>query len=544
MNSLRKVSSQLAQLTACTAKAGGLDRIYIRNKESDSVHFEAVDAFSDQIDFFKQQMITHIPIAKHLFGESEPVAVVDGGMMGYLASLFGHKRLQRILERANIEEKETASLSGTEVATFCAHAAEVYEADLQELLLEIISGGETIRFLDKEDSRRLRDDFRGVHTLDECSKEHLEAMFSILIPSNTISSIFSKVFVPFVPDIFPQGALVADRGDYYEKIRQKPPTEEEWFMIIAKKLVNLKIPEGVVFRNGHGGFCTVHSVVSEEGAYKCFLKQIGPPQEGVRNVVVYRGTIVSDHYTFLEDARSEFGSQGPQATFEKTKKLLTDPQKGFVRSENEPVVGVGMSLGACHVMRDAVLFGTKFCRIISIAGPGPDKETMKVYAERINNQKEEEEIPEIAHYWDDKDIAYLFGEHHLGADCDPKKIKISINVIETDPEQSQEESVEQAITRIVKGKKFPVVSIPGVDVAQAGETMIGSIRPHIENSFERKQYQVHRLTNRDHPELVNELLTHELFDPQWEKMRQWFRLEKLPFVDKTSFIDYIKALHT
>ena len=360
------------------------------------------------------------------------VAVPIEGMVGYLSTIFGRERFQRILARAGIDLTHRTSnfLFTSEVKFFLTYAAEIFESDFQELLAQIKSDSDTVTFLNEDESIELRDYFRDVRVLDDCSNEQLNRLFTLLSPFGPISHLFSNGVFDFLVDAafgrIPF-ELLKRRVSIYDKMNDDQLAYEKWMMLLAKGLINYDPSVGTVFRNGYGGFCKIHDIIAQEGACKFFLKQIGESQR-FHNVVAYRGTVPHDPNTILEDFRKEFGSKGPQATYQKTQELVSNPELGFVKTKDEQIIGIGMSLGACQLMRDAVLLKHKFARIVPISGPGPDKESMQLYANSIN--KHEGNGPIIEHWWEGDDVSHYFGGAHLGFECKPEKAQIAINILE------------------------------------------------------------------------------------------------------------------
>lgn len=541
MGSVTRVRAQFDQLCHCLSMAKRTDMVKLDENEHRFALSE-VSAIDEVVEFVKNQFVVQFPcFAPYI--DSKPVFTTpQGGVIGYLSHIFGRKRFERIAQRSGVDltHRMSNNLSIREIELLLINAVEVYENDLQELLEQIKSNSEIVGFLNEEESRSLRAQFRDVHVLDDCSNDHFEALFSLLTPFKSISNLFSRTLPGMVVDVAFTGissALLKTRVDIYEKMELEPLAYEKWMMLMAKKLIYYELPEKVVFRNGYGGFCTVHAKVAEAGACKFFLKQLGQSQKEHNNTVAYRGTSLDVH-TFVEDFRAEFGSQGPKATYEKTLELVSDPVKGFVKTKEEKLDAIGTSLGGCQVMRDAILLKQKYAKIVSLVGPGLDKISAQLYAKRVN--ADEEGTPAIEHWWEADDVAQYFGSAHLGFECEPQKAHITINILEKDNQENTEESIQDIVGRIVTAVQFPYGANRAESWVNGTAVMLKALEgPHRRNTLEQP-HRVHRITNREHPELVNKLLSHkpEVCDPGWEEMRRWFYIEQFPFVSKTDFAKY------
>lgn len=512
------ISETLSRLADFLAEKDQYDAVQMC-ADKDHIYFEKVEgSYGDEkIALVKELLIARVPFASKLISAPKVIAIPKNGIIGYLATLFGYERLERICQKAQIDLKYRPDnfLCRYEIEAFCIYAAEVYECDLQELFNEIKSNSKTIRFLHESDSLQCRIFFEEVQCLKDCSNEHLDRLISLLVPHNSFFTLFSKS-APH--HLFSQ---IWARVWFYEEMRRNPPSEYPWFMTTVKRIVDREITEEVVFRNGYSGFCKVHRIISEGGAFKCFLKHMGRDGEGIRNIVAYRGTCERDIYTFVDDLRYEFGSQGPKSTFEETHRILADPEMSFVKSAKEVVTGIGMSLGACHLMRDTLLFKSKIGRAVAFAGPGPDKRSMELFARCVND--EETKGLEIEHWWEGDDIVHYLGGSHLGAGCDPNKIKVLVNILEVEKPPA-EESMEGSFKRLAEKVQFPVAGGGVIELSRAIMHLESTLSgPHCRNTLEGP-YHLLSLNNKEHPDLVDRLLSHDptlICDPKWEKMRPY-----------------------
>lgn len=209
--------------------------------------------------------------------------------------------------------------------------------------------------------------------------------------------------------------------------------------------------------------------------------------------------------SIFDGLRKKIGSQGPKVTFERTKALLTDPNQGFVRQADEEVIGVGMSLGACHLQQDAAVFEGKFRTIVPIAGPGQDLAAVQQFANHVNNSTGSEKA-KISFYWEADDVTSQFGEAHMGYGCDPQKIHIEINIL----------SLKESSFNVLEAENhFPNGLFAGLKKFRAS-----SQGPHIRNTLEMNHSSL-RLSNQTEPALVDRILGHQAYiDPRWEKMRR------------------------
>lgn len=488
------------------------------------------DRSQETTEAVKGAVASWLPIVKDLFGAASIVPLPETGIIGYISTLFGRKRFERISERAGIDlrYRNENFLTRWELEAFFVHAAEVFEEDLQELLSEVRDRDAKIRFLSEDDSILYRKEFGEAGCLNDCSKEQFEKLFSLLIPYKSIDALFSKSVSRH------QSTDIWNRVSLYEKIYHTPLSESQWMMLVAKKALDQRLTAGIVFRNCYGGFCKVHQVVSAAGAHKCFLKHIGKQQVAAPNIVAYRGMSWRDLSSVYEGFRGELGSKGSQATFEETKQLLTNPERGFVSHKDENVIGVGMSLGTCHLTCDSVLFASKFRRVVLFAGPGLELGPISLYSALTGSEPEPEKRRRIEHWWEADDVTHLLGEAHLGYGCDFKKVKVVVNILDTGTLFSAE-SIAGNIQRIAEVSRFPSHENSDNEAVQGILALKSALDgPHGRYTLGQDHSHV-RLDSDKEPELTNMLLGHDsngICDPKWKELRKKATISgDAPFVD-------------
>ncbi len=454
---------------------------------------------------------------------------VKNTTLDYLATVYGKKRLERIIAscRLDFATRVDAPLTVRELEWIVVRSAEVYEIDLNELIDELKSDAETIRYLSAEETAKFKDRFKDKKDLDACTNEDIETLFSILIPVQQLEELFFHK-VPLLDFACVDSGKHFDgmkgRVFIYETLRRKRHTEAEWSCMVAKRLVDREMPNGVVFRNAHGGFCKVHATVFGDGAYKNFLKHVGQEGKHHRNIVLYRGTrmllsATENFGSLFDDLRKNLGSKGPVTTYEMTNSFLSDPSLGFVQTSDEAVEGIGMSLGATHLKRDAAQFGAKFEQLTLHAGPGIDARCAKVYSDLINESTRK---VRIVYYWEADDYTHHFGEVHLGHGCLPDKAQVEINLLHDEEELTLERVRE--LGRYPRG----IVSIQ--TIAMAGIKLAESLsRPHVRTTL-IGNHKILSLTNQNPEHPVAEILSHNaLIDKSWEALRRG-AITFLPFV--------------
>ncbi len=448
--------------------------------------------------------------------------------LDYLIFVFGKKRLERIIAscRLDFSNRNNAPLTVRELEWIIVKSAEVFEIDLIELLDELHTQDETIRYLSSQETAKFKEQFKDKESIDQCTNSEIEALFSILIPIQELESLFFYKLPKLDFACVDSGKHfegMRQRVFIYETLRRRRHTEAEWSCIVAKRLVDREMPDGVIFRNPHGGFCKVHATVFGDGAYKNFLKQVGQEGRHQRNIVLYRGTrmllsATENFGSLFEDLRKKLGSRGPIATFDKTNGYLSDPRFGFVETSDEVVEGIGMSLGATHLKRDAAQFGAKFEKLSLHAGPGIDEITAKVYADHINSTQRK---VRILYYWEADDYTHHFGDVHLGHGCIPDKADIEINLLHTDQELTLE--------RVEELGRYPAGIFPIHSVAMAGIKLAESLsQPHVRTTL-LGQHKILSLSNQNPLHPVAKILSHDaMIDRGWEALRR-MAITFLPF---------------
>ena len=534
MSSLIRVDQELQKI------ANTLERVtdsYEVNINKDGLTVRAVATLAPL--FFIDEAVTYW---SRVFGMTVTTPQRDVATVEYFKKVFGEKRLERITNQIHCEGAYTKK----HIQKLFLRVGEVLSSDVQELFDEIKGKSSSIRFLDEAETGALRKFFSDVSTVDECSNAQLDALMAHLVPFSNVGPLFLNN-VPRMDETkltSPKSyASLGKRVLIYEQMRTKPVTEQQWIMYLTKNLTDLEIPTGVVFRGNAGGYVKVHKVVHGGGAYKYFLKSFGKAASETGNFILYRGTspfpsATDSFLTLVEDFRLRLGSNGPKVTFEETRTLLTDQAAGFIQEGNEKITAVSMSLGSAHAMRDTLLH--RIDRLITVASPGIDRKTCKVFAEKINKGTLGF-VPSIEHNFEAEDIIDQFGAAHLGAGCDPSKIKITIRIHE--PGNSAEVMpLDEEINRIAELRKVftrdawhefvpkQVFGFLGLEnfpnwlcsIPQAGiKLLMGIFVVHIRNTL-LIPHRVLEISNQNQDGVLQSILSHqsELCDKRWEQLRK------------------------
>ena len=453
----------------------------------------------------------------------------------YLYKIFGKKRVDRIAKELRSDfsnERQLRTIFVLEMKYLFYAITEVYADDLQDLLDEIHTSELPIRFLTRNESCALKEYFKDRKTIDHCSNEHLDRLFAILVPFKRIEDVFCNSIPKDKIGSLDSGKTfygLRHRVLAYEKIRRKSLSTLEWSCMAVKVLSDLEMPKGVVFRNENGGYCTVHEIIHGKGAYKTLLKQIGAERKNVQNVILYRGTRVPPFatgafHTLFEDMRKDLGSLGPIATFEETKKMLTNSEMGFIEDENETVKAIGMSLGGSHSMRDAYLHFGKISHVMPIASPGIDDEIDKKFREKI--EQSDFKI-RIEHIWEYDDVIDQFGKVHMGCNLDPEKVDVQLHLLHQEDAQITTEEVFQKAKQY---REFPKNSNSIANLALGLFKLQEALRcAHIRKTTE-ETYRIVSLNNKEHIDCINSILAHSgsISDTAWEEMRNTFTIDQWP----------------
>ncbi len=472
----------------------------------------------------------------HLFWTVHDRVVRDTGTKtcAYFRKVFGAKRMERIATQMNMSENERTRdepLLKPRTSELFIRAAEVYEDDLQELLEEIHSGRETLRYFTAEETTALRAQFTGVSRVDECSDEQIKTLMSILLPFAKIEHIFCNALPRFMGqlNVGTSAEGVRERAYTIETMRRSPFSETEWIMHLAKTLAHREIPEGVVLPYGQGGFCKVHKVLCLGGTFKYFIRVTGSDTTNKKSVILYRGTAPFSQSQGSRESVGDclgdpMGYQGPIATYTESHALLTDPARGFVRSRAEGVMGIGMSLGGVHLQRDALMHRIE--RIVNVVGPGIDLATANSYAHMVNTGALGYR-PRIEHYFEDGDICDQLGRVHLGFGCDPRYADMRVSILSPMLEgvRLSQEALKAHIHRV---RQILPNSFQSNDLCylwHAARVVAESVRvlagAHRRNTLLGPHQSLDILSQEDNEQL-QDILGHRtaLVDPRWELLRQ------------------------
>lgn len=441
----------------------------------------------------------------------------------YIEEAFGEKRFHRVLTALHLTmtklEWRGYGLTKSELASCLQVASFVHTDDVEELLQELHGESAYVRRISGEDLTQLKARFRDKRKVTDCSTDDLDVLVGLLDPCSTLKDVLlgesydDSLSVDSVLSCRPyERAAVA----HFHLKHKKDLTEEEWAIIFLKRLTMNPLRQGLLLR-APTGYLMYTDTVETGGASKWFLKSLAPDQ--LHSKIIYRGTrgalispqLIDSFLSIREDLTTEMGSNGIMETFEATKSLLTDPNKGFVRFPDEQVDLYGYSLGGAQAMRDCVLFEKNVHKLITLCSPGVDLATAKLFSEKM---KQRTSTIDVTHLIDADDFCHNFGEALIGASCANTAARVRV------------------ICQIPLSKEpyvFPLAhtSMKGVAdlTAAVGKGILAHVRVTPYDPYRA------RIVASDEPELLEKCLLHdrEYYDSFWEGVRQGVVLAHYPF---------------
>lgn len=432
---------------------------------------------------------------------------------------FGQHRFDRAAKWAeiNLGENRAELLTKKEVSALL-HALELVTLeDVEELLEEIHGPNDGIRAsLQRADVQSLREQFAGKRTIESCSFEDIQQLETLLLP-------FKDPLTQFWNDPASHFNSLSVIGSSYNStetvawalhlLRTKKLSLNDWEALCAKRLAQPQIPANLLIPHPNGGYVCFSHRIEGGGASKRFLRSIHP--EKVPPLILYRGTrgpstgaaIKDVVLSWLEDLRKELGSSGPMTTYEETKDLLLNPERGFVNSPNQPVWLVTNSIGGPQAMRDAILFHRRVTRLSTNSSPGVDTETAELFRQVM---KEPRQTPmTIIHTIDTGDIVDTVGDEHLGGNCDHVSLTFrSLSPLSGD--SSPRSGLRNTLRDFFLSSPALIERVWGIFQAHTRATVAYPYREEIlstdtpETKTQANSYAQHRPPH---------------FDPSWEQVR-------------------------
>ncbi len=468
----------------------------------------------------------------------------------HLYTIFGRKRIHRTCDRwkINLDDKISGNMPFTkrELEIIFAASCEVFKRDLQELLKEVHSSLSTIRFLDTKDMEKLAE-LNLPRTLDECEKVHIDALMTILIPFNKIKDIFLNTPPPYQIGDLKSAELtwegLRDRVYTYETMRRMNFRDYLWVLLMAKGLASREPPLGAIVIHKYG-YYENFELIQQGGAWKYLFKHFGKKHEKVLNLVLFRGTrfpkSVGDTWnrvfeTVQEDLRSCIGSKGPTMTYDISKKLYYKKSYGFVDSENEPLRGIGISVGGTHLLREIALFPGKFLIANPVRCTGIDPETDEHFAHSLESLQLYKK-PVIKYFIEDFDVVDEMGEVRLGAACKADHLRIKFIITGLWPESAASKTtLNKTLVDVFNERPRPESFFKAIKAYQKSAD-----GPHSAPTFALDHYVI-KLSDKvkEDKKLIRDLLMHNppLHNPTWEKLRSVLEYDK-----QRKFIDFLHEL--
>jgi hypothetical protein len=465
-----------------------------------------------------------------LFGKTiEPDSAIKAedtqATKDYFQTVFGEKRLLRFDKKhtLHIEDDKKVFCRGDVLKIF-VNSAEITLDDIQELFNEIKDfSKKRIRYFDESGTQTLRWYFNENDTLSSCPKYKIERLIKILSPFAKIEHVFLHHLPLKYIHIFAETEWLnmQKRVFTYHSIKNLCLQDPLWALYVAKELSSRDLPDNVIVPHASGFHYNFH-FIKQGGERKYFMKQLVSTVDKCRSYLLYQGTVPFDRASRRNVMHPQLGSQGPLVTYNETHALLFDPSRGFVETEDEPVLAFGMSLGGAQAQRAKMLFGKKISELTAVCSPAIDKASAILYKGMMKTQVEKDDDSEkdkLVYIFEKDDHLDEFGGARLGLGLDPGKVKIEVYTIAS---AAQRNACPQAFLK----KIFRVID--------------SSFRSHLKPIIGR-DITLSKLTN-DNPRDAKALqgfLVHSGTekDPKWDEFRKiWSK--RLRYDNKPEFIKF------
>lgn len=464
-----------------------------------------------------------------------PIVIVDRtkkredltATVNNLQEMFGRGRIGRAVAWCGINldtlYEDGICLTKQDFAMLFHRLALITLEDVQELLSEINGEQLSVRGIRGEQLRALRDRFQGKTVIASCTAEEVRVLESMLLPFATPKDLFWNTpsdhlnAVSFPVTTFEMVETVAWARHLLQTRRF---SLKEWEHLFAKRMAQAQLPHNLIVLHPDNGYLCFSHLVEGGGASKRFFRSLHP--DAVSPVILYRGTrgpmpgdgIVDTVRSWLEDLRRELGASGPIATYEETKQLLDDPEKGFVNSPGQQVALITNSIGGAQGQRDALCFHRRISRLTTVCSPGVDAETAALFREVISQPRSVPMV--ITHIIDKGDIVDRGGDEHLGANCD--NVSLTFRSLTPRSEESGQEAVSWTPAIRLHDFLFGGISslfcnIEGIFQAHVRATTVGAYREE-EISTDDPQTRALAIAYARH--------SPPHFDPSWEQVRRYF----------------------
>ena len=306
----------------------------------------------------------------------------------YFLDTFGKERMEKISERYGLnlldKRRRGDSLTKGDLESIYLGIADVRIDDFEKLFEKIKGVNPRIEHLDEKLSESLREELKGAASLRDLSKRQIDVLWGILSPFSRMKTIFcNRSWKSFFGTA--QGGGInptRNRIRYIEEMRRtdffnvldipkrcglvgedaKEEIRDRWRTRLIKKIVDDYLPEGVVIPH-EKGYHYHQRMINKQGCFKLLLKPINRDPE-LRLTVAYLSTRASGFASLFnmehwrsrgEILCSDVGVFGTIATYEETKEVLTNPDKGFIEKVGDKVDLIGYSLGGKHAENDLLL---------------------------------------------------------------------------------------------------------------------------------------------------------------------------------------------
>jgi hypothetical protein len=444
-----------------------------------------------------------------------------------LKSMFGARRLDRNIAWCKINIKnlhdDGRCLSKQDFASLFHGFELITKEDVEDLLAELNGEQPCVRGVEGESLHSLRHQFHGKTEISSCNPEEIQALEKILLPfEHTEDQFWNKPEEHINAVTFPVttfGMIETVAWAQHLLKAQRIPLKD-WESIFAKRLAQPQLPKNLILHHPSNGYICFSHVVEGGGASKRFFKSLHPLN--VPPHILYRGTrgpMPGDNtwdtvHSWLEDVRRELGSSGPIATYEETKRLLENPEEGFVNSPDQKVAFVTNSIGGAQGQRDALCFHNRVLRLNTNCSPGVDKATAALFREVMSTPRETPMI--ITHNIDKGDIVDTAGDEHLGGGCP----HVTLTFRSLSPATSDTKEDQHTWTATNRLSDFLFSGIPSLF-----SNISGIFEAHV-RAAATGLYKEEVLSTEDPATcaLAAAYAQHQPphFDPSWEQVRRYF----------------------
>lgn len=363
--------------------------------------------------------------------------VPKNNALAYFQHVFGKKRVYQIFVDARIGRQFTKET----LHTLYNMLAEPLLQDYQELFDEIKGQENTIRFLNEEETRQVRDILAQALTFSECTVEQQKVLTSILLPSFFTEG--NRLFLnepPNVQQLAISTGLQSDREKLtyaYEFIRAatqvQPMDEANWFLLASKVIARYHPRGGAVVPLPSGRLAVVERIEAERQV-KYVLRSLGRNNSNEGDYVLYVGREPSlETKEWWKEVNEEITEPAMLAV--ETTRVLSNLRRG---ENNVPRTAVGFSLGGLSAANDVAKRELGFTRLVTIASPGVSAAKAEAFKAAVDSNQLALLKRIDAYFECPGDVVDQLGQKHLGAGCTKDKVALAVHVLDASQQDSKE----------------------------------------------------------------------------------------------------------